>query len=93
MRLRKILLVCALSIFCFTCMSPSDETIDKEFLAERPNAEILSKELIFEQDYVEVYLIKYREKHGEEILTTDFAMSQKNGVWSRCDDRANVKCK
>ncbi len=93
MKLRKVLLIFALSIFCFACMSPSNVTIKKEFLAKHPNAEIVSTELIFEQDYVETYLIKYKEKFSDEIQMDDFSLRRNYGIWQSCDDRIEIKCK
>ena len=93
MKLRIILIVFALSVFCLACMSPSDETVRKEFLAKHPNVEIVGKELIFEQDYVETYLIKYKETSGGEIKTGDFSLRRSNLVWRACDDQTEVKCK
>jgi len=93
MKLRKSLLICSLSLFCFACMLPSDSTVKSEFLSKNPNAEIINTELIFEQDYVAVYLIKYKEKSGEEVLTSDFALQRKNLIWQWCDDQTERKCK
>jgi len=74
-------------------MLPSDTTVKSEFLSKSPNAEIINIELIFEQDYVAVYLVKYKKKSGEEILTEDFALQRKNLVWQWCDDQTERKCK
>lgn len=61
-------------------MLPSDSKVKSEFLSKNPNAEIINAELIFEQDYVVVYLIKYKEKSGEEVLISAFALQCKNLV-------------
>lgn len=76
----------------FGCMSPSDETISREFVTKHPDAVIVSKELIFEQDDSRLYLIKYKQK-SSEILTDELAMRRKDGKWQSCDDRTEVKCK
>ena len=93
MKIRRVLLICALAIFCFACMLPSDSAVKSEFLSKNPSTEIIKTELIFEQDYVAVYLVKYKEKSGEEVLTSDFALQRKNLVWQWCDDHSERKCK
>ena len=93
MKLHRILLVFTLSAFCFACMLPSDSIVKSEFLGRNPNTEIVSTELIFEQDKVAVYLIKYKEKNNQNILTSDFALKRENLGWSWCDDQTEKKCK
>ncbi len=36
MKLRKILLICVLSIFCFACGFPSEEQVKKDFHSANP---------------------------------------------------------
>ncbi|CAN5784247.1 hypothetical protein BH20ACI4_BH20ACI4_24800 [soil metagenome] len=74
-------------------MLPSDSTVKSEFLSKNPNVEIVSTELIFEQDYVAVYLVKYKEKNNQAILTSDFALKRENLSWKWCDDQTERKCK
>jgi hypothetical protein len=92
MRFSRILLICVLSIFCFSCLSPSEATVKSEFISKNPNAEIINTELIFEQDSAAVYLVKYKEKNSQEISTSDFALKRENLSWKWCDDRTERKC-
>lgn len=92
MTLRKVLLIYILSIFCLACMIPSEATVKSEFLSKNPNAEIISTELIFEQDYIVVYLVEYKNKSTGEVLKDDFALRRKNLVWRWCDDQTERKC-
>ena len=92
MRLHRILLIFALSVFCFACMLPSDSTVKSKFLGRNPNTEIVNTELIFEQDNVAVYLVKYK-KNDQEILTSDFALKREKLSWNWCDDQTERKCK
>jgi len=92
-KLKQSFLIFVLSIFCFGCLSPSDSTVKSEFLRRYPQTEIVSTELIFEQDYKVVYLIKYKENNKKEILTSDFALKHENLMWKWCDDQTERKCK
>jgi hypothetical protein len=92
MKLQKILLTCVLSILCFACGLPSNETVEKEFLAKNPNTEVVSAELIFEQDDVLTYLIKHREKSNNEIKMKYFNLREDNWKWRVCDDQTEEKC-
>lgn len=74
-------------------MIPSDSTVKSEFLSRYPQTEIVSTELIFEQDYKTVYLVKYKEKDNQEVLTSDFALKRENLSWKWCDDQTEIKCK
>ena len=74
-------------------MLPSDSTVRTEFVSRNPKAKIINSELIFEQDYVAVYLVKYKNDLSHEVLTDDFALQRRNLVWSWCDDRTEQKCK
>ena len=87
MKLKRILLIFALSIVCFAFMLPSDSAVRSEFLSKNPNTEIVSTELIFEQDCIAVYLVKYKEINNQQILTSDFALKRDNLSWKWCDDQ------
>lgn len=92
MRLEKILLICILSIFCFACGLPSNEMVEKKFLAKNPNTEVVSTELIFEQDDVLTYLVKLKEKSSHETKMKYFNLREDNWKWRFCDDQTEEKC-
>jgi hypothetical protein len=75
---------------------PSDEVIKREFLAERPNVEVVYIELIFDWEPKRIlsYLIKYKEPQSDEIKMDEFAIQQEwNFQWRWCNDQTNRKCK
>ena len=88
---QKLLLICILSVFSLAYL-PDDATVRKEFLAKNPNVEIVSSELIFEQDGVVTYSVKFKENSSDEIKMTDFALRQDDWKWLACDDRTEVRC-
>lgn len=73
-------------------MIPSEATVKSEFLSKNSNSEVIGTEPIFEQDYVVVYLVEYKDKSTGEILKDDFALQRKNLVWRWCDDQTERKC-
>lgn len=92
MKLKGIFLICVLSIFCSSCMLPSDSTVRSEFLNRYPQTEIISTELIFEQDNKAVYLVKYKKSDDQEMLTSDFALKRETLAWKWCDDQTERMC-
>lgn len=89
---RWFVLIFAISIACFGCNVPGDATVRNAFLEENPGVEIVSQELIFEQDQNRVYSIKFKQAPDTEVKSVLFGMKRTNGAWRRCDDRTETKC-